>query len=106
MGYQSSLCAIAQSGAKLFFLQTCLQESYVVLFCVKHIARVLLLDLMAPGVSPAALRAMPGKNVKLVSFIRHGEGYHNVAGAKHPSNYGSYEYEDAHLTDLGHKQVG
>lgn len=41
----------------------------------------------------------------MIHFIRHGEGFHNVAGRIKHSNYQSYDYEDAHLTEIGWKQV-
>lgn len=37
--------------------------------------------------------------------MRHGQGFHNVAGHADPANYLSWDYEDAHLTDFGWQQV-
>jgi len=46
---------------------------------------------------------IPEKYTKTVHFIRHGEGFHNVAGAISKENYKSYDYFDAHLTEIGWK---
>ena len=43
--------------------------------------------------------------VQVVYFVRHGQGFHNVAGHADPANYLSWDYEDAHLTDFGWQQV-
>lgn len=43
-------------------------------------------------------------NVKLVHFVRHAEGHHNVAGEVDHEAYKSEEFEDALLSDLGHRQ--
>lgn len=37
--------------------------------------------------------------------MRHGEGFHNVAGRIDHENYKSWDYEDSHLTEYGWKQV-
>lgn len=42
---------------------------------------------------------------QVLHLIRHGEGYHNVAGRRDHSLYSSWEYEDAHLTQFGWEQV-
>eukprot|EP00879_Flechtneria_rotunda_P021539 GHRR01022702.1.p1 GENE.GHRR01022702.1~~GHRR01022702.1.p1 ORF type:complete len:260 (+),score=50.95 GHRR01022702.1:194-973(+) len=42
---------------------------------------------------------------KVLHLIRHGEGFHNVAGRKDRNNYKSWEYQDAHLTDYGWQQA-
>lgn len=44
-------------------------------------------------------------SVQIVHFIRHGEGYHNVAGRKSTEEYKKEDYADAHLTELGWTQV-
>jgi len=41
------------------------------------------------------------KKTKLVHFVRHGEGYHNVAGKIDRSNYLKEEYADCALTENG-----
>ena len=42
---------------------------------------------------------------QVVHFVRHGEGYHNVAGRKSTEEYKKEDYADAHLTELGWTQV-
>lgn len=44
-------------------------------------------------------------SAQIVHFIRHGEGYHNVAGRKSTEEYKKEDYADAHLTELGWTQV-
>ena len=44
------------------------------------------------------------RNQKLVHFVRHAEGHHNVAGEKDWEQYKSEKFEDALLSELGHKQ--
>ena len=38
-------------------------------------------------------------------LIRHGQGFHNVYGEADEEAYKSGKYTDAHLTELGWKQV-
>ena len=38
-------------------------------------------------------------------FIRHAQGFHNLAGHADPEAYRSFGYEDAHLTAYGWRQV-
>lgn len=45
-------------------------------------------------------------SLQTVHFIRHGQGYHNVAGEADSQAYKSGKFEDAHLTELGWQQVG
>lgn len=42
---------------------------------------------------------------QVIHLVRHGEGFHNVAGRLNHDNYKSWSYEDAHLTEFGWKQV-
>jgi hypothetical protein len=43
--------------------------------------------------------------MQTLHLIRHGEGFHNVAGQKDYHAYKSWDFEDAHLTDYGWDQV-
>lgn len=43
-------------------------------------------------------------NYKIIHFVRHAEGAHNVAGKKSVLNYLKEEYEDATLSDKGHQE--
>ncbi len=62
-------------------------------------------------VSVTSLSAFVERNLSLdqcfqvVHFVRHGEGYHNVAGKKDYSQYKRWDLEDAHLTAHGWEQV-
>lgn len=47
----------------------------------------------------------PRHNAAVVHFIRHGEGFHNVAGRANHDNYKSPDYLDAHLTAFGWQQA-
>lgn len=42
---------------------------------------------------------------QVIHFIRHGEGFHNVAGHVDHENYKGWEWEDAHLTANGWRQA-
>ena len=44
-------------------------------------------------------------SVQIIHFIRHGEGFHNVAGRRSTEEYKKEDYADAHLTELGWTQV-
>jgi len=44
--------------------------------------------------------------VQIVHLVRHGQGFHNVAGEAEYELYKSWDYEDAHLTETGWQQVG
>ena len=48
---------------------------------------------------------IPLRQCKTIHFIRHGQGFHNVAGAKAHSNYQLEEYFDSHLTCEGWRQA-
>eukprot|EP00249_Psilotum_nudum_P005974 c19369_g1_i2 orf=3-338(-) len=54
--------------------------------------RVLLPD-MASTIEDFSLHLL--RNCKTIHLVRHGQGYHNVAGEIDYSIYGSYEYFDA-----------
>ncbi|KAK9915171.1 hypothetical protein WJX75_005575 [Coccomyxa subellipsoidea] len=47
----------------------------------------------------------PVRHCKVVHFVRHGEGFHNVAGKKDYSQYKRWDLEDAHLTAHGWEQA-
>lgn len=47
----------------------------------------------------------PVHRCKTIHFVRHGQGYHNVAGELDRANYMSQEFEDAALTELGWQQA-
>jgi broad specificity phosphatase PhoE len=47
----------------------------------------------------------PMHRSKVIHIVRHGQGYHNVAGELDHANYMSWEYADASLTDLGWLQA-
>lgn len=51
------------------------------------------------------LRAVPSRHNKVIHLIRHGQGFHNVAGHKNSAQYLSYDWEDAHLTEYGWQQA-
>ena len=61
----------------------------------------------APWVRSASdiLEIFLDHHLQVVHFIRHGEGFHNVAGKKDYSQYKRWDLEDAHLTALGWEQV-
>ena len=42
---------------------------------------------------------------QVIHLIRHGEGFHNVAGELDERNYLDHKFEDAHLTEFGWRQV-
>ncbi|KAL0034530.1 hypothetical protein WJX79_006951 [Trebouxia sp. C0005] len=50
------------------------------------------------------LGAVPFRHTKVIHLIRHGQGFHNVAGHKDPTQYLSFDWEDAHLTEFGWQQ--
>lgn len=51
------------------------------------------------------LTLIPHRHTKVVHLIRHGLGFHNVAGQKDHDQYKSWEFEDAHLTAEGWAQA-
>lgn len=52
-----------------------------------------------------AYRHSPNTNTKIIHFVRHAEGHHNVAGRKDPLfGYRNEALEDATLTDVGLEQ--
>lgn len=44
-------------------------------------------------------------SLQIVSFVRHGQAHHNVAGDINPGRYLSWDFFDAKLTSLGWQQV-
>eukprot|EP00798_Chlamydomonas_sp_ICE-L_P011676 gene11676-34398_t len=53
----------------------------------------------------ALLSMIPQRFTKTVHLIRHGEGFHNVAGLRDHDEYASDEWFDAHLTEKGWTQA-
>ncbi|PNW75247.1 hypothetical protein CHLRE_12g518950v5 [Chlamydomonas reinhardtii] len=51
------------------------------------------------------INMIPVKYTKTIHFVRHGQGFHNVAGQINHDNYKSWEHFDAHLTELGWRQA-
>jgi broad specificity phosphatase PhoE len=45
------------------------------------------------------------RDLQIIHFVRHGEGFHNVAGKNDYSQYKRWDLEDANLTELGWQQV-
>ena len=43
--------------------------------------------------------------MQIVHLVRHGQGFHNVAGEAKEELYKSWDFEDAHLTEKGWQQV-
>lgn len=54
---------------------------------------------------PATLALVPMRQTKTIHFIRHGQGFHNVAGHADHEEYKNEAYFDAHLTEEGWKQA-
>ncbi|EFJ50919.1 hypothetical protein VOLCADRAFT_57872 [Volvox carteri f. nagariensis] len=48
---------------------------------------------------------VPVRYTKTIHFVRHGQGFHNVAGHINHDNYKLWDYADAHLTELGWEQA-
>eukprot|EP00210_Caulerpa_lentillifera_P004963 g4737.t1 len=48
---------------------------------------------------------IPLRHTKIVHFIRHAQGFHNVAGEANPTEYMNPKFHDAHLTSQGWQQV-
>lgn len=70
---------------------------------------------MAPAVAAAAgdeqasvesfgVAMYPVHRSKVIHIVRHGQGYHNVAGEVEHASYMSWEYLDASLTEMGWTQ--
>ena len=57
---------------------------------------------LAPPFSPFLL---PYRNAKVLTLIRHAQGYHNAAGERDRESYKLELYRDAHLTSRGWKQA-
>ena len=51
------------------------------------------------------LTVLPMRHTKVLHLIRHGQGYHNVAGGADPVAYRHWDWEDAHLTPAGWQQA-
>lgn len=70
---------------------------------------------MAPAAAEAAQKSQtplesfgvsmyPLHRSKVIHIVRHGQGFHNVAGELDHANYMSWDYADASLTELGWQQ--
>ncbi|KAG0622192.1 hypothetical protein M758_3G078500 [Ceratodon purpureus] len=61
---------------------------------------------MADQASPEAFAVsmFPVHRSKVIHIVRHGQGFHNVAGEVDHASYTSWDYADASLTDLGWQQ--
>ncbi|PNG99816.1 hypothetical protein TSOC_014394, partial [Tetrabaena socialis] len=55
---------------------------------------------LCPGIS-----LTPERYTKTIHFVRHGQGFHNVAGHKNHEMYKSWDFVDSHLTEHGWKQA-
>eukprot|EP00195_Chlamydomonas_chlamydogama_P017695 CAMPEP_0202890154 /NCGR_PEP_ID=MMETSP1392-20130828/658_1 /ASSEMBLY_ACC=CAM_ASM_000868 /TAXON_ID=225041 /ORGANISM="Chlamydomonas chlamydogama, Strain SAG 11-48b" /LENGTH=295 /DNA_ID=CAMNT_0049573673 /DNA_START=133 /DNA_END=1020 /DNA_ORIENTATION=+ len=51
------------------------------------------------------LSMIPLRYTKTIHFVRHGLGFHNIAGHENRDNYKSEEWFDAHLTEVGWQQA-
>ena len=61
---------------------------------------------VAPPPPPFSPFLLPfGRNAKLLTLIRHAQGYHNAAGERDRESYKSELYRDAHLTRRGWRQA-
>eukprot|EP00195_Chlamydomonas_chlamydogama_P015983 CAMPEP_0202911318 /NCGR_PEP_ID=MMETSP1392-20130828/54635_1 /ASSEMBLY_ACC=CAM_ASM_000868 /TAXON_ID=225041 /ORGANISM="Chlamydomonas chlamydogama, Strain SAG 11-48b" /LENGTH=209 /DNA_ID=CAMNT_0049601783 /DNA_START=221 /DNA_END=847 /DNA_ORIENTATION=+ len=54
---------------------------------------------------PQPLVFVPHSEARVLHLIRHGEGFHNVAGEVNEEFYKLEQYRDAHLTERGWKQA-
>lgn len=55
---------------------------------------------------PANLTLLPLRHSKIIHLVRHGQGFHNVAGEVTQELYCDETYFDAHLTARGWQQAG
>lgn len=60
---------------------------------------------IAEPLPPFAPFLIPYRDCKVVTLIRHAQGYHNVAGERDREAYKSERYRDAHLTPRGWRQA-
>jgi len=60
---------------------------------------------LAPPPPPFSPFLLPFRSVKILTLIRHAQGYHNAAGEREREAYKSERYRDAHLTRRGWQQA-
>ncbi|KAK9809580.1 hypothetical protein WJX73_004066 [Symbiochloris irregularis] len=57
-------------------------------------------EILKGGSAKQSLQLLPLRHTKVVHFVRHGEGFHNLVG-----DYDNWDYVDAHLTEAGWQQA-